>query len=230
MSNSINPITALGGEVTIAKNELLKISRRLEDVRLRLIHTENQYERVIARPMPSWTLKNVPDEDETKIMADEAFAEMRTSAANEKDPMKRLCAQAALVKVIVGVMSTKVDRLSKLTERMNSGDAGSEAEIAVAKRRFAHIEQIMVTLKERLVVSVGDFARTRKHIMAKLVNLTSTLDRLFPRGCDAYADTFRTMDNDIENSLRMLSEMNEHMKTKPAKTKLPTLAFGGRNK
>lgn len=224
-----NPVSDAEAAVTVAKNELLGISHRLEDIRLRLQRTENQYERVIVNPMPEWKSREFADEDAVAVMADDAFAAMRTDVAAEKEPMKRLCGQAALAKLVAGVIADKRARLRKLSDRVKSGDAGSEAEVAVAKKRIAHIEQMLVALNDRFSAVVGDFAHTRRQVLAKVVSLTATLDDIFPKGCTAYAVRFNGAD-DIERPLKSLDEMNERMKAEPKSGKMPTLAFGGRSR
>lgn len=230
MAKRTSPVDDARAEVTVAKNELLGISKRLEDVRLRLQRTENLYDRVIVNPMPEWKHRDIPDEDAVELMEDEAFAKMRSAVAAEKDAMQRLCAQSSLVKVVASVIAKKRDRIAKLTERVKSGDAGSEAEVAIAKKRIAHIEQMLTVLSDRFSAVVGDFAHTRKQVVSKLVNLTTILDEICPKGCTAYAIRFGCGQDDIDNSLRLLAEMNGRMKVAPQSRRTGTLAFGGRNK
>lgn len=218
-------------ETTVAKNALLSISTKLEDVRLRLQRAENLFDRVVVNPTPSWKGKEEPpDKDTIDAMDDKAFAALRTAVAKETDAMARLCGQASLAKTIHGGMTEKAQRIAKLDERIKSGSCGSPEEVAVAKKRREFIVAQLQVWNDRFSAVVGDFAQTRRKVLAKIVNLTTTFDDMFKRGSDTYAVRFGCSENDISHTLDILAEMNERMKTPPKSTKMPTMAFGGRNK
>lgn len=218
------------GETAVAKNALLGISNRLDDVAQRIERTENLLSRVLVNPAPEWKFREQPDKDGIDALDDAAFAKLRASVAREQCAVNRMCAQAALAKTIHGGMVEKSQRLAKLDERIRSGACGSDAEIAVAKRRRDFVAAQLRVWADRFSAVTGDFASTRRKVVQKLVALTTSFDDMVPNGCNAYAVRFGCGENDIARPLELLSEMDVRMKAGPKTVKLSSItAFGERS-
>jgi len=181
----------------------------------------------IVRPMPSVAERGEEFAD-APAMEDATFAAMRKSARSGQDLIRRMGAQSALIRVIRNAVLEKRQRLVALKKRIASGESG-EAEVAVAQSRLKFVEDGIRALMLRLYVVTKDFAQSRKTLMSRIVALTTEVSEMLPKDDDKVKICFCGTSADIDNSLRLLGEMEATLKAGDRRG-VASAAFGGRAK
>lgn len=219
-------IAALSAELT---RERLAADARNMRMREAVDALRREFEMTVITPLPPWDERLDAEDRHAATMEDEAFAKLRTRVTRERDLLKRVAAQSALVRLVMCAISEKRNRLKALEERIKSGSA-DEAEVKVAQRRKTFILETMKVLKQRLNAVVGDFARSRKTLLSRVVALTTEVADTVPRGDDYVRSAFSVEAGNIANSLRLLGEMEACFKENQKSVIPGVLGFAGRGK
>lgn len=176
-----------------------------------------EFELAVVAPLPRWSDRLDVDAGNVASMEDVAFAKLRTGITRERDLVKRVAAQAALVRVVVGAIAEKRKRVKALDERIKAAPAkptdAEQNELAVALRRRAFIVEDVKVLRRRMNAVVGDFARSRKTLLSRMVTLTTEVAAVVPESDDYIKSAFSVDAGNIENSLRLLDESEAQLKT-----------------
>jgi len=188
-----------------------------------------EFDLAVVAPLPRWSDRLDVDAGDVASMEDVAFAKLRTGITRERDLVKRVAAQAALVKLVVCAIAEKRKRLKALEERIKGGSAG-EAEVKVAQRRKAFITEGVKVLRRRLNAVVGDFARSRKALLSRMVTLTTEVAAVVPESDDYIKSAFSADAGNIENSLRLLDEAEAQFKAGSRSKFTGLTGFMGRGK
>lgn len=169
----------------------------------------------VVAPLPRWADRLDADAGDVASMEDAAFARLRTGITRERDLVKRVAGQSALVKLVVCAIAEKRKRLKALDERIKASPADTEAEkneLNVANHRKAFIIEGVKVLRRRLNAVVGDFARSRKALLSRVVALTTEVVETVPPRDDYIKSAFTVDSGNIENSLRLLDEAEARLK------------------
>lgn len=193
-----------------------------------------EFELAVVAPLPRWSDRLDVDAGDVASMEDVAFAKLRTGITRERDLVKRVAAQAALVRVVVGAIAEKRKRVKALDERIKAAPAkptdAEQNELAVAQRRRAFIIEGVKVLRRRMNAVVGDFARSRKTLLARIVTLTTEVAAVVPEADDYIKSAFSVDAGNIDNSLNLLGEAEARLKAGSRSKFTGLTGFVGRGK
>ena len=206
-------ISAMAAELTrqriAAESQSVKLREALDALR-------REFELAVVAPLPRWSDRLDVDAGDVASMEDVAFAKLRTGITRERDMVKRLAGQSALVKLVIAAVAEKRKRVKALDERIKAAPAkptdAEQNELAVAQRRRAFIVEGVKVLRRRLNAVVGDFARTRKALLSRVVTLTTEVADTVPPRDDYIKSAFSVDSGNIENSLQLLDEAEARLK------------------
>ena len=212
----------------------LDIESRFTRLLSGLAELQDAFTFAAVAPLPRWSDRLDADAGDVATMEDAAFAKLRSRLTRDKDLVKRLAGQSALVKLVIAAVAEKRKRLKALDERIKAAPAkptGAERnELAVAQRRRAFIVEGVKVLRRRLNAVVGDFARTRKALLSRIVALTTEVADTVPPRDDYIKSAFTVDGGNIENSLRLLDEAEARLK-EGSRSKLAVISeLRGRSK